>query len=303
MDKASLAAQLAAIVSGPILIDAPMAEQTTWKIGGPADLLVYPGDEAELAALLPYLESRVIPWLVVGNGSNLLVGDRGIRGVVIKLGEAFASCQWRGLTATAGAGMLLGTLALEAAERGAGGLEFARGIPGSVGGAVRMNAGAYGSFLGGFVTQVEAIDYAGNKRVLAGDQIEFAYRDSSLFALPAVITQVTFVLAPGEREAIMAKIKEYQQRRTLSQPLEYPSCGSVFRNPANDYAGRLVELAELQGLRIGAAQVSQKHGNFIVNLGGATAADARELIETVQRQVYEFSGVRLEPEVKMVGEF
>lgn len=303
MDKTALATELAQIISGPVLVDASMAEQTTWKIGGPADLLVYPGDDEELAALLPYLQARAIPWLVVGNGSNLLVGDKGIRGVVIKMGEAFAVSRWRGLEVTAGAGMLLGTLALEAAERSAAGLEFARGIPGSVGGAVRMNAGAYGSFIGEFVARVKAIDYAGQKQVLAGDQIEFAYRNSSLFALQAVITSVTFILGKGEREAIMAQIKEYQQRRTLAQPLEYPSCGSVFRNPANDYAGRLVELAGLQGLQIGNAAVSLKHGNFIINLGGATAADVRELIEAVQRQVYEFSGVRLETEVKMVGEF
>lgn len=303
MDKAVLAADLAEILTGPISVDAPMAELTTWKIGGPADLLVCPGKEEELEALLPYLQTHAVPWMVVGNGSNLLVGDKGFRGVVIKMGEPFAACQWRGLDVTAGAGMLLGALALEAAERSAKGFEFARGIPGSVGGAVRMNAGAYGSFIGEFVTQVEAIDFEGKKVVLGGDQIEFAYRDSSLFRLDAVITAVSFKLEQGERESIMAQIKDYQQRRTLAQPLEYPSCGSVFRNPANDNAGRLVELAGLRGQQIGAAAVSQKHGNFIINLGGATAAEVRELILQVQQQVYDFTGVRLELEVKMIGEF
>lgn len=303
MNKADLAADLQSILAQPVKIDVPMSEHTTWKIGGPADVLVYPSSEEELAALLTRLREIQEPWMVIGNGSNLLVGDKGIRGVVIKMAESFAGSLWHGLEVEVGAGMLMGTLALEAAERGAAGIEFARGIPGSVGGAVRMNAGAYGNNLGQFVAKVEAIDYMGNKLVLHGDEIKFDYRDSSLFGLEAIITKVYLNLDPGDREKIMSQIKEYQQKRCLAQPLEFPSCGSVFRNPPNDYVGRLVELAGLRGLQIGGAKVSQKHGNFIINIGNATAADVCKLIKEVQQQVYEYSGILLETEVKMIGEF
>ena len=303
MNKADLAADLQAVLQQPVAIDVPMAKHTTWKVGGPADIMVFPTCPDELAALLPRLQGAGVEWLVIGNGSNLLVADQGIRGVVIKMGDNFASSQWRGLEVKAGAGMLLAALALEAAERGAAGIEFARGIPGSVGGAVRMNAGAYGSNIGNYVTRVDGVGYDGQLLSLSGQEIDFSYRDSSLFGLDAVVTNIYLQLAEGNREQIMAKMKEYQQKRFLAQPLEYPSCGSVFRNPANDHAGRLVEMAGLRGLRIGNAQVSAKHGNFIVNLGGATAENIRELIAEVQQQVYEYSGVHLEPEVKMVGEF
>lgn len=303
MDKSAIAAKLQAVLKEHVEINMPLAQHTTYKIGGPADFMVFPKDEAELAALFPIINELNLPWLVIGNGSNMLVADDGVEGVVIKMGEPFSGCEWRGLAVSVKAGTLLSTLSLEAAERGAAGLEFARGIPGSVGGAVRMNAGAYGSNIGNFVTSVEAIDYNGKKLVLQGSEIEFAYRDSSLFQLSAVITAINLELPQGERDEIMAKMKEYQQKRLLAQPLEFPSCGSVFRNPANDHAGRLVELASLRGLQVGKAAVSDKHGNFIVNLGGATAADVRELISEVQQQVYEYSGIELEPEVKMVGRF
>ncbi|MBS1348168.1 MAG: FAD-binding protein, partial [Firmicutes bacterium] len=158
MNKAALAADLQALLKEPVIIDAPMSKHTTWKIGGPADIMVFPTCTEELSSILPLLKGQGINWLVIGNGSNLLVADKGIRGVVIKMGENFASSQWRGLEVKASSGMLLATLALEAAERGAAGIEFARGIPGSVGGAVRMNAGAYGSNIGNYVTKVEGVD-------------------------------------------------------------------------------------------------------------------------------------------------
>lgn len=303
MDKTALAAQLQSLLSRPVLIDSPMAKHTTWKIGGPADLMIFPTSEDELCAVLPLLQEQQINWLVVGNGSNLLVADRGIRGVVIAMGDNFAASQWRGRTVKAASGMLLTALALEAAERGAAGLEFARGIPGSVGGAVRMNAGAYGSNIGDYVTRIDGVDYQGQRQSLAADELSFAYRDSSLFSQELVVTYVHLQLREGDRETIMTQMKTYQQKRFLSQPLEYPSCGSVFRNPPNDHAGRLVEMAGLRGLKIGGAQISPKHGNFIVNLGGARASDVLELIREAQRQVFDYSGVRLETEVKMVGEF
>lgn len=303
MDIQQTATELQRILRQPVLMQEPMSAHTTWKIGGPADLFLQPASEEELSALLSYLHTKEIPWLVVGNGSNLLVGDQGVRGAVIKMGEAFSGSTWRGQEVEVCSGMLLAALALEAAEHALTGLEYARGIPGSVGGAVRMNAGAYGGNIGNAVTQVRGISYTGEPVLVSGEQITFSYRNSSLFDLDAIITRVNLHLEPGNRDEIMEQMKEYAQRRSLSQPLEYPSCGSVFRNPPNDHAGHLVEMAGLRGLRNGNAAVSQKHGNFIINLGGATAAQVRELIELVQERVYQYAGIRLEPEVRFVGVF
>lgn len=300
---AALIAEAQALLSQALEIDAPMRSYTTWKIGGPADMLAQPASMEELAALLRWATRRDLPWMVLGNGSNLLVGDLGIRGLVIRMGEALSQSQWRGREVTAGAGKLMAALALEAAERGCAGLEFARGIPGSVGGAVRMNAGAYEHNVGEYVTEVTGVAYDGEIMRVAGEDISFAYRESSLFELPAVVASVSLRLLPGEREQIMAEMKDFQQRRSLAQPLEFPSCGSVFRNPPNDHAGHLVEMAGLRGLRVGDAQVSEKHGNFIINRGRATAAEVQELISQVQESVYQYAGVHLQPEVKLVGEF
>ncbi len=303
MNKAQWLTALQEIFSQPVLMDEPMQRHTTWKIGGPADFMVFPASEEELAKCLALVHKENMPWLVVGNGSNLLVGDKGIRGVVIKFAAPFAASCWRGEQVEACAGMLLSTLALEAAERSLAGLEFSRGIPGSVGGAVRMNAGAYGNTIGEFVTEVEAVSYDGEPLTLKKEEIHFTYRDSSLFKLPVVITRVRLQLQPGDKDEIMAKIKDFSQKRSFNQPLEFPSCGSVFRNPENDHAGRLIEMAHLRGVSIGGAAVSKKHGNFIINLGGAKASDVKALIEEVQQRVFEYSGVKLATEVKMVGEF
>lgn len=198
---------------------------------------------------------------------------------------------------------MLPTLAIEAAERAFCGMEFAAGIPGSIGGAVRMNAGAYGNNIGEYVTQVEAIEYNGTIKIISAEELSFAYRESNLFDLEAIVSSVTLRLPSGNREQSLEKIQELLRLRSLKQPLEFPSCGSVFRNPANDHAGRLVEIAGLRGMQIGGAAVSKKHGNFIVNVGGARARDVRALIADVQKRVEDFSGIHLEPEVKFVGEF
>ena len=303
MNKAEWLQALQNIFTHKVLTDEPMRRHTTWKIGGPADYMVFPSSEEEMAQALALLDKENIPRLVIGNGSNILVGDKGIRGVVLKMGEPFSASVWRDNEVEACSGMLLASLALEAAERSCAGVEFSRGIPGSVGGAVRMNAGAYGNTIGQFVTEVEALSYSGEKIVLKADDITFAYRDSSLFQLDAIITRVRLRLIPGDREEIMAKIKEFSQKRSFNQPLEFPSCGSVFRNPPNDHAGRLIEMAHLRGNSIGGAAVSKKHGNFIINLGGARACDVRALMEEVQDRVFEYSGIRLETEVKMIGQF
>ncbi|MBQ1502198.1 MAG: UDP-N-acetylmuramate dehydrogenase [Firmicutes bacterium] len=303
MDKEGLIAGLQSVLKEKVLVNEPMSAHTTWKIGGPADIFVLPGNERELASVLALAERHDVPWLVVGNGSNLLVGDKGVRGIVIKLADSFSTAVWKGLDVQAGAGMLLGTLALEAAERSAAGLEFARGIPGSLGGAIRMNAGAYGYSLSDLVTDVTVVDMQGNVSAIPRSELTFDYRESSLFRMEAVVTRVGLRLQPGDREDIMQRMKEYQRKRGHAQPLEFPSCGSVFRNPPNDHAGHLVEMCGLKGTRIGNAQVSPKHGNFIVNLGGASAADVRELIEQIQKGVCDYTGVQLEPEVRFIGEF
>lgn len=303
MNQTEIKTALQQILQEDVLCDEPMRRHTTWKIGGPADIFITPGSDDELAAALAFLNKNSIPWLIVGNGSNLLVGDKGVRGVVIKLGDAFSRAVWHGQDVEASAGMLLAALALEAGERNLSGLEFARGIPGSVGGGIRMNAGAYGNTLSDYATKVCAVDYTGKKVEFDRADINFAYRNSSLFDLDVVITSVCFHLENGDREEIMAKMKDFSRRRSLAQPLEFPSCGSVFRNPPGDHAGHLVEMAGLRGTSCGDMEVSQKHGNFIVNHGSGTAAEARELIELVQQAVYDFAGVHLEPEVRFVGEF
>ncbi len=303
MNKTEWQAALQAIVQKPVLIDASMRNYTTWKIGGKADYLVEPSNEDELANLLAFLNEKEMPWQVLGHGSNILVGDKGIRGIIIRMGEAFSNAKWKDNTVYAQAGKMLPQLALEAAERSLSGLEFAAGIPGSLGGAIRMNAGAYGSTIGQYVTKVEIIEYTGQRRILDSSDITFAYRNSSLFDIEAIVCGVMLTLPQGNREDSLAEIKRLLQQRSLHQPLEFPSCGSVFRNPANDHAGRLIELANLRGMQIGGAMVSKKHGNFIINLGGARAKDVHELIEEIQKRVYEYAGINLEPEVKMIGEF
>lgn len=303
MNKQEIHAALQEMLSLPVQSDASMRNYTTWRIGGPADFLITPTSEEELSAVLRFAHAEALPFLVIGNGSNLLVADAGIRGLVIKMGEPFSTAHWRGADVEVSAGKLLAALALEAADRSLSGIEFARGIPGSIGGGVRMNAGAYGNTLGEFVTQIEAVDFRGEKLVLPKDEITFAYRDSSLFALDAVITKVHLHLEPGDREESMLKMKDFLQRRSFAQPLEHPSCGSVFRNPPGDHAGHLVELTGLRGTAIGGVEVSAKHGNFIINRGQGTAAEVRELIALVQERVYAYAGVQLQPEVKFVGDF
>ncbi|MEG1998353.1 MAG: FAD-binding protein, partial [Clostridiales bacterium] len=214
MNKAQWFQALQEIFSNKVLTDEPMRRHTTWKIGGPADFMVFPASEAELQQCLALLEQENMSRFIIGNGSNLLVGDKGIRGVVVKMGEPFSESYWRDNQVEACAGMLLSALALETADRSLAGLEFSRGIPGSVGGAIRMNAGAYGNTIGEYVTEVEALTFGGEKKLLKKEQITFAYRDSSLYQFDGIITRVRFQLHPGDREQILAKIKEFSQKRS-----------------------------------------------------------------------------------------
>lgn len=291
------------LMQKPVILNEPMSKHTTWKIGGPADLFLRPSGQEELGAVLAFIHQEGLPFLVIGNGSNILVGDKGIRGAVIQLGSSYSQRHWREEGVKALAGAMLPALAIEAAERSFGGMEFAAGIPGSLGGAVRMNAGAYGNTIGQYVTKVEAFEYNGSIKTITAEELSFAYRESNLFALDLIVSSVTLKLKKGNRKESLEKIQDLLRKRSLTQPLEFPSCGSVFRNPLNDHAGRLIERAGLRGMQIGGAAVSKKHGNFIINLGGALAMDVQQLIAEITRRVEESTGLHLETEVKLVGEF
>ena len=274
---------------------------TTLRVGGPADYFAEPGSEEAAAALLKAAREEKIPVLLMGNGSNLLVRDGGFRGLVIRLGKAFSSITRKENCLYAQAGALLSALARQAQEAALTGLEFAQGIPGSVGGGVYMNAGAYGGELGNAVDFVRVFDGSAVRDILGSD-MRFCYRHTRVMEEPWVILGAQFRLTPGDPKEIEAAMRDYAARRKEKQPLEYPSAGSFFKRPAGHFAGALIEGAGLKGLSVGGAQVSEKHAGFLINKGGATAADFLKLMEEVQERVMEKYGVRLEPEVRIVGE-
>jgi UDP-N-acetylmuramate dehydrogenase len=295
-----LARTLAGVVPGRVRADEPLARHTSFRIGGPADVLVTPDSAAELGAVVRAAASAGVPLTMVGGGSNMLVGDGGIRGIVVKLGRGFRRIVWEAPCVEAGAAVQLGRLARDAASRGLAGLEYAEGIPGTVGGALFMNAGAYGGEISGAVDEVEGVDASGVVQRLARTGLAFTYRRT---ALPAgfVVTAVRFRLRPETTDAVAARLEGVRVRRTASQPHGWANAGSIFKNPPGDFAGRLVELVGLKGTRVGGARISEQHGNFIVNEGEARAADVQALMQEAQRVVWERRGVWLEPEVRLVG--
>ncbi len=283
---------------------APMADATTFHIGGPADLLIDLPSPAVAGAVIALCHRQHIPYLVIGNGSNLLVGDRGIRGAVLRLADSGKDpTPLPGNRLAVPAGMPLKRLCQYAREHGLTGLEFAFGIPGSVGGAVFMNAGAYDGCMADVVESVHGLTPDGAAVTLDADRLDFGYRHTALMRSGIIVAGVTVRLAPGERETIAARMKELMHRRQEKQPLEYPSAGSFFKRPEGHFAGALIEQTGLKGYRVGDAQVSEKHAGFVINRGHATAADICRLCQDVQEQVYAAHGVRLEPEVRFVGEF
>ena len=286
----------------PLLLAEPMAKHTSFRIGGPADALAQPADEAELAALLQRAAEHAVPVTLVGNGSNLLVRDKGIRGLVIKLSNAFADIAVEGNTITFGSGVSLAMASKKAASLSLSGMEFAVGIPGTIGGAVYMNAGAYDGEMAKVVSSVRVMDGQGKVKELAASQLDFAYRHTALQNSGLIVTGVTVCLKPGEAEDIAAKMADFSQRRISKQPLELPSAGSMFKRPPGYFAGTLIEQTGLKGYTVGGAQVSQKHAGFVVNIGGATASDVLQLISDVQNKVFAAHGVHLEPEVLVLGE-
>lgn len=284
----------------------PLARYTSIKIGGPADYYVEAADESALASLLQLLQRGRTEYCVLGNGSNVLISDRGIRGVVIRLTGEFRRVEWQeeGLDArlNAGAACAVTQLVREAARRGYTGLEFAEGIPGSVGGAVFMNAGAYGSEFEKVVAAVEVMTSRGEPLCLSRQEIVFSYRDAHL-PYGTVVTGVMMRLQKGEARQVGAQVRELVDRRKGSQPSGFPNSGSMFRNPPGDFAGRLIEAAGLKGKRVGQCEISSRHANFIVNLGGATAGEVRRLMVLAQLEVRRQFGVDLVPEVKILGDW
>lgn len=297
---------LRGIVGGEnVLLHEKMALHTSFKIGGEADLFVMPGSAEEICRCVRCCREEEIPFTVVGNGSNLLVSDSGFRGAVLQIGKRFST-----VSADAGkkeifaeAGARLSVIAQNALDEGLTGFEFASGIPGSLGGALTMNAGAYGGEMKDVVKSVKVLSADGEICEIPGEKMEFAYRTSliqkkDLIALSAVIS-----LEAGDREAISEKMKDLNGRRRAKQPLDLPSAGSTFRRPEGYFAGALIQEAGLMGFQIGGAAVSEKHAGFVVNRGGATAADVAALIAEIQRRVKENSGVDLQPEVRFLGDF
>jgi UDP-N-acetylmuramate dehydrogenase len=296
-------------VRGAVRLNEPMREHTSFRIGGTADMLVAPVDRQDLITLLQEVRRRSLRYVVIGGGTNVLVRDGGFRGVVISLdrlnavnvtreyrsvGGAFAVVQ-------AEAGLPLPKLVHFAVERGLTGLEFAVGIPGTVGGAVCMNAGTAQGEIGDIIDTVTLIAPDGEQVVRHRDEMAFRYRSAQVPAGQVVIA-IKIILRLGEREVIKARVRQLMDKRRSHQPWGLPNAGSVFKNPQDEAAGRLIESAGLKGLTIGRAQVSEKHANFIVNLGNATAADVLKLIDVIRERVLEVHKVRLEPEIKIIGE-
>ncbi|MCX7780222.1 MAG: UDP-N-acetylmuramate dehydrogenase [Negativicutes bacterium] len=291
-----------AVASDRLKIDEPMSMHTTFKIGGPADFLVLPASMQEVSAVLAVAKCYALPVTVLGNGSNVLVLDRGIRGLVVKIGEHMSSIRRDGEVVIAGAGALLADVSGFAADSALTGMEFAIGIPGSIGGAVFMNAGAYDGEMKNVVRAVSAVSPDGIITRFDHDEIQFGYRYSIFQENHYIICEVELGLKHGDPRVIARKMVDLTDRRESKQPLELPSAGSTFKRPPGYFAGTLIEQAGLKGFRVGGAQVSDKHAGFIVNAGGATAADVVKLIKEVQRRVNEKFGIMLHPEVRIIGE-
>lgn len=285
-----------------IFMEEPMKKHTTFRVGGPADVLVQP-DETALAAVLGLCRQYHVPYSFIGNGSNLLVGDKGIRGVVIEMTEPMGNIEVHGTQITAQAGAMLSKIANTAASNGLGGMEFAAGIPGSVGGAVVMNAGAYGGEMKDIIERVYVLDENGAQLELDRDALDLSYRHSCIPEKKYIVTKVVLELVPRDEVEIRSKMKELNEKRAEKQPLQYPSAGSTFKRPEGYFAGKLIMDAGLRGYQVGGAQVSEKHCGFVINKGDATAADICQLMRDVSDKVQAQFGVVLEPEVKMIGEF
>ncbi|MBG9589298.1 UDP-N-acetylmuramate dehydrogenase [Cytobacillus firmus] len=287
---------------GTIKENEPMANHTTMKIGGPADLFIEPSSIENLAKVMELIRQFELNWRAIGRGSNLLVSDGGIEGVVIKLGRGMDHMDLNGTELKAGGGYSLVALSTIISKKGLSGLEFASGIPGSVGGAVYMNAGAHGSDISQILTKAHVLFEDGKTGWLTNEEMEFSYRTSVLQKKrPGIVLEAVFQLTEGDREKISSAMQRNKDYRKETQPWNFPCAGSIFRNPLPEYAGQLIEKAGLKGHSIGGAQISNMHGNFIVNAGDGKAEDVLALIQHIKDTIFDMYGVKMETEVEIIG--
>lgn len=284
-----------------IKLDEPMAKHTTFKIGGPAQVFVTPKNIEEIQQVVLLCKAEKVPFFVLGKGSNLLVSDEGMEGVVIQLYDRFAECRVLDNHIYARAGVMLSKLGHIAYENSLTGFEFAAGIPGTLGGAVMMNAGAYGGEIKDIITSVDLMDDAGNTFTKNCEEMDFAYRHSIVEEHRYIVLGALIHLEQGKKNEIQQKMKELAEARKLKQPLEFPSAGSTFKRPEGYFAGKLIMDAGLRGYQVGGAQISEKHCGFVINKGNAKAADVLKLVDDVRKKVYDTFQVELEPEVRLVG--
>nr|WP_300001917.1 UDP-N-acetylmuramate dehydrogenase [Tissierella sp.] len=287
---------------GTVLIDEPMKEHTTFKIGGPVDLMILPSTEEEIIEAVKICREEDLKYMIIGNGSNLLIKDGGVRGVIIKLNSNFNLVEVKGDRVYAQAGALLNAISRNAYENELTGFEFATGIPGALGGAMTMNAGAYGGEMKDVVETVRTLDKNGDIKEFSNEEMHFRYRGSRVWDEGLIVLSVVFKLEQGKKEEIKAIIDDLTYKRTSKQPLEYPSGGSTFKRPEGYYAGKLIDDSGLRGLRYGGAQVSVKHCGFLINAEDASCSDILMLIDTVKKTVKDNYNVELEREIKLIGE-
>ena len=287
---------------GTVKKDEELARHTTMKIGGPADLFIEPTSIEGLKKTMQLVQKYRINWRAIGRGSNLLVSDQGIDGVVIKLGNNLKEMKLVGTQLTVGAGYSIVALSVLISKKGLSGLEFASGIPGSVGGAVYMNAGAHGSDISKILTEAHILFEDGSLQWLTNEEMEFSYRTSVLQRKrPGIVVEARFQLTEGDKEQIVAVMQKNKDYRKVTQPYDSPCAGSIFRNPLPHFAGKLIEEAGLKGFQIGGAQISEMHGNFIVNTGSAKAFDVLQLIQYVKKTIMEKYNIQMETEVEIIG--
>lgn len=286
-----------------VLASEPMDRHTTFRIGGAADYFLIPESYEEIREILKICKEEELPYFILGNGSNLLVSDRGYRGVIIQMFRNMSGLTVDGTKIRAASGALLSSIAVAAKNASLTGFEFAGGIPGTLGGAVVMNAGAYGGEMKDVLQEVTVMDQEGRILTLKAEELQMGYRTSIVKSAGYLVLEAVIGLSEGDQEQIKERMKELIEQRTSKQPLEYPSAGSTFKRPEGYFAGKLIMDSGLRGYRVGGAQVSEKHCGFVINTGGATATDVRTLMQNVSDIVQEKFGVALEPEVKFLGEF
>ncbi|CAH2713352.1 UDP-N-acetylenolpyruvoylglucosamine reductase [Neobacillus rhizosphaerae] len=298
----SILTELQTLNIGKVKENEPLAHHTTIKIGGPVDLFIEPSSVENLKKVMYVIEKHRLNWRAIGRGSNLLVSDKGIAGAIIKLGSGLDHLEVNDTEITVGGGHSLVSLSTLISKKGLSGLEFASGIPGSVGGAVYMNAGAHGSDISKILTRAHILFEDGSLEWLSNEDMEFSYRTSVLQKKrPGIVVEAVFKLALGDRGAIVSQMQKNKDYRKETQPWNFPCAGSIFRNPLPNYAGKLIEITGLKGFSIGGAKVSEMHGNFIVNAGNATAGDVLALIEHVKDTIYSLYEIKMETEVEIIG--